>query len=172
LRPPIDVSRVFADFVGNFCLQTNPSNCHWQKQLKKLKTSFDFKTMTREHWKGEMSADEWVPVFPVFNWPLVLWKKYFVIIKMTYSSRYSFCSLQFPVRLVFPTMTNDIFSRQCTGIPCYLRSLYLQICLFSNVKLVKKKDKMSTQNVSFYMRIKWSRSKIAFAVQISLRGPK
>ncbi len=37
-----------------------------------------------------MSADEWVPVFPVFNWPLVWWKKYFVFIKTTYSSGYSF----------------------------------------------------------------------------------
>jgi len=42
---------------------------------------------TREHLTGEVSADEWVPVFPVFNWPLVLWKIYFVLIKMTYSSR-------------------------------------------------------------------------------------
>jgi len=48
------------------------------------------KVPTREHWTGEVSADEWVPVFPVFNWPLVLWKKYFVFIKTTYSSRYSF----------------------------------------------------------------------------------
>jgi len=47
-------------------------------------------TVCREHWTGEVSADEWVPVFPVFNWPLVLWKKYFVLIKTAYSSRYSF----------------------------------------------------------------------------------
>jgi len=45
---------------------------------------------TREHWTGEVSADKWVPVFPVFNRPLVLWNKYFVFIKTTYSSRYSF----------------------------------------------------------------------------------
>ncbi len=44
----------------------------------------------REHWRGEVSADKWVPVFPVFNWSLVLWKKYFVFLKTTYSSRYSF----------------------------------------------------------------------------------
>jgi len=44
-------------------------------------------SLVREHWTGEVVADEWVPVF---NWPLVLWKKYFVFIKMTYSSRYSF----------------------------------------------------------------------------------
>jgi len=47
---------------------------------------------TREHWTGEVSADEWLPVFPVFNWPLVLWKKYFVFIKMTYSRRYAFAA--------------------------------------------------------------------------------
>jgi len=33
----------------------------------------------REHWTWEVSADKWVPVFT-----------YFVFIKMTYSSRYSF----------------------------------------------------------------------------------
>jgi len=44
----------------------------------------------REHWTGEVLADEWVPIFPVLNRPLVLWKKYFVFIKTTYSSRYSF----------------------------------------------------------------------------------
>jgi len=44
----------------------------------------------REHWTLKVSADKWVPVFLVFNWPLVLWKKYFVFIKTTYSSRYSF----------------------------------------------------------------------------------
>ncbi len=49
-----------------------------------------FETIIREHWTGEVPADKRVPVFPVFNWPLVLWKKYFVFIKTTYSSRYSF----------------------------------------------------------------------------------
>ncbi len=38
----------------------------------------------------KLSADKWVPIFPVFNWPLVLWKKHFVFLKTTYSSRYSF----------------------------------------------------------------------------------
>jgi len=50
-------------------------------------------SFTREHWTLEVSADKWVPVFLVFNWPLVLWKKYFVFIKMTYSSRYSFVAI-------------------------------------------------------------------------------
>jgi len=52
-----------------------------------------YRCQCREYWTGEVSADEWVPVFPVFPvfyWPLVLWKIYFVFIKMTYSSRYSF----------------------------------------------------------------------------------
>jgi len=41
---------------------------------------------SREHWTGEVSADKWISVFPVFNWPLV---KIFNL-KKTYASRYSF----------------------------------------------------------------------------------
>ncbi len=44
---------------------------------------------------------KWVPSFLVFNRPLVLWKKYFVFLKTTYSSRYSFVSRHFPCS-VFP----------------------------------------------------------------------
>ncbi len=36
--------------------------------------NFVLVTLFREHWTGEVSADEWVPIFPVYNWPLVLWK--------------------------------------------------------------------------------------------------
>jgi hypothetical protein len=52
--------------------------------------SFDVNRLEKGHWTGEVLADKWVPVFPVFNRPLVLWKKYFVFMKRTYSSRYSF----------------------------------------------------------------------------------
>jgi len=45
---------------------------------------------TREHWTGEVSADEWVSVFPVVLLADDIMKKKFVFIKMTYSSRYSF----------------------------------------------------------------------------------
>jgi len=61
-----------------------------QFEMKSKKTFNENLGANREHWTGEVSADERVPVFPVFNWPLVLWKKYFVLIKRTYSSRYSF----------------------------------------------------------------------------------
>jgi len=64
----------------------------YQKRLLYLVwySSIVFSDCCREHWIGEVSADKWVPNFPVFIWPLVLWKNYFVFIKMTYSSRYSF----------------------------------------------------------------------------------
>ncbi len=38
---------------------------------------FIAENIIREHRTGEVSAYKWVPVFPVFNWPLVLWKKIF-----------------------------------------------------------------------------------------------
>jgi len=64
----------------------------------------NFYSRNREHWAGEVSADKLVHVFPISNWTLVKWKKYFVFIKMTYSSRYVLiCSLQFLVHLVFPS---------------------------------------------------------------------
>ena len=44
----------------------------------------------REHWTGEVSAYDWVPVFPVFNRLLVFWKNKFVLIKTTHSSGNSF----------------------------------------------------------------------------------
>ena len=44
----------------------------------------------REHWTGEESAEEWVPIFPVFNLLLVLCKNFCVFKETTYSSRFSF----------------------------------------------------------------------------------
>jgi len=69
-----------------------------------------FLVQTREHWTGEVSADEWVPVFPVFNWPLVLRKKYFVYLKMTYSSRYSFVAC-IPGTLSIPCANYLLYSK-------------------------------------------------------------
>ncbi len=46
----------------------------------KLNWWYDFRHEPREHWKGEVLADEWVPVFPAFNRPLVLWKKVFCLL--------------------------------------------------------------------------------------------
>ena len=51
---------------------------------------FQVVSFYREHWKGEVLAYKWIPVFPVFNWLLVLWKKYLVLKEPTSSSRYSF----------------------------------------------------------------------------------
>jgi len=38
-------------------------------------------TDTREHWTGEVSADEWVPVFPVFLLAVGIMKKTFCLYK-------------------------------------------------------------------------------------------
>jgi len=54
---------------------------------------------------GEVSAGEWVPVFPVFNQPLVLWKKIFCLFKNDLFYQVLICSLEFPVSLVFPDST-------------------------------------------------------------------
>ncbi len=36
---------------------------------------FYLKSLSRDHWKGEVSADEWVPVFPVFLLAIGIMKK-------------------------------------------------------------------------------------------------
>jgi len=42
---------------------------------------FYLKSLSRDHWKGEVSADEWVPVFPVFLLAIGIMKKNVVFIK-------------------------------------------------------------------------------------------
>ena len=63
-------------------------------------------TCTREHWTGKVSADMWLPAFPVFLIGCLYCEKIlcFQIIDLFW--QVLICSLQFPVRLVFPVCTH------------------------------------------------------------------
>ena len=79
-----------------------------------ISTMFKSHCRTREHWTGEVSEHEWVPIFPVFNQLLVIWKKYYVFEEMTLSSGYSCiaCNNQkISVFLKFESQKKEKFSR-------------------------------------------------------------
>jgi len=45
-------------------------NCYWL-QFQMIWTNL----LTREHWTGEVLADKWVPVFPLYNWPFMYYEE-------------------------------------------------------------------------------------------------
>jgi len=94
----------------------------------------------REHWTGEVSADKWVPILPAFYWPLVFWKKYFVFIKTTYSSRYSFiaCNSRYDKYSLHQTVTLIYLLISVTLSFPFLLQKMLCLTLFVNILFLYK----------------------------------
>jgi len=78
----------------------------YEKCLRKMLINLT-SALSREHWSGEVLADKWVSIFPVYNWPLLLWKNILSFKKWPIQLVH-ICSLQFPVRLVFHALSAQV----------------------------------------------------------------